>query len=129
VGIFSIEAEVSADSGARACVTFMVDSGAFYSVLPEEVWQALGLHPKRTLDFCLVDGTIISRGVSECRFHYEGIDAWSPVVLGGPNDVALLGAVTLESMGLVLNPLERTLRPARLRLGLVVASAAVASTV
>jgi aspartyl protease family protein len=35
-------------------------------------------------------------------------------VLGERNDVALLGTVTLEIMGLVLNPFDRTLRPMRL---------------
>jgi hypothetical protein len=44
------------------------------------------------------------------------VQAPSPVVLGEGSDVALLGTVTLESMGLVLNPFERTLKPARLRL-------------
>jgi hypothetical protein len=38
-------------------------------------------------------------------------EATSPVILGERNDMALLGAVTLESLGLVLNPLERTLAP------------------
>ncbi len=64
----------------------------------------------------LVDGTTIQRHVSECRFAYKGTDAFSPVILGEPNDEALLGAVTLENLGLVLNPFERTLQPMRLRL-------------
>jgi hypothetical protein len=33
------------------------------------------------------------------------------VILGEPGDDALLGAVTLEVMGLVLNPFNRTLQP------------------
>ncbi len=48
---------------------FLVDSGAIYSVLPEEVWRALGLKPERTVEFTLADGTSIERGVSECRFE------------------------------------------------------------
>jgi hypothetical protein len=38
------------------------------------------------------------------------------VVLGEPGDDALLGTVTLESLGLVLNPFDRTLLPMRARL-------------
>jgi hypothetical protein len=34
-------------------------------------------------------------------------------VLGEPGDEALLGVVTLENLGLVLNPFDRTLRPMR----------------
>ena len=39
-----------------------------------------------------------------------------PVFLGERNDAALLGVLTLEGMGLVLNPFERTLKPMRLML-------------
>ncbi len=56
------------------------------------------------------------RKVSECRFTFAGIDAVSPVVLGERHDEALLGTVTLENLGLVLNPFERTLRPMRMML-------------
>jgi hypothetical protein len=45
-----------------------------------------------------------------------GQTATSPVVLGGPGDAALLGAVTLETLGLMLNPLSRELLPMRLML-------------
>lgn len=37
----------------------------------------------------------------------RGQTATSPVVLGGPGDAALLGAVTLETLGLMVNPLSR----------------------
>ena len=93
---------------------FLVDSGAVYSVLRRDDWKALGLKPDRELDFVLADGTTLTRGVSECSFELEGRRATSPVVLGQTEDEALLGAVTLETLGLVLNPLARTLQPMRL---------------
>ncbi len=42
--------------------------------------------------------------------------ATSPVVLGGPDDAPRLGAVTLETLGLMVNPLTRELLPMRLML-------------
>jgi hypothetical protein len=39
--------------------------------------------------------------------------ATSPVVRGGPDDAPLLGAVTLETLGLMVNPLTRELLPMR----------------
>jgi len=54
--------------------------------------------------------------VSECRVQVEGQSATSPVVLGGPGDAPLLGAVTLETLGLMVNPLTRELLPMRLML-------------
>lgn len=92
-----------------------------YSVLPEPVWRALGLAPTRELDFVLADGTSITRSISDCRFVYQGIEAQSPVVLGKGDDVALLGTVTLATLGLVLNPLRRTLVPMRMRLATLAA--------
>jgi len=95
-------------------VRFLVDSGALYSVLPRDNWKALGLKSDRELEFVLADGTTLRRGVSECVFELEGHRATSPVVLGETEDEALLGAVTLETMGLMLNPLNRTLQPMRI---------------
>jgi predicted aspartyl protease len=95
-------------------VRFLVDSGAVYSVLRRKEWQSLRLKPDRQLDFVLADGTTLKRGVSECTFEIEGRRATSPVVLGETEDEALLGAVTLETLGLMLNPLSRTLQPMRM---------------
>jgi predicted aspartyl protease len=116
VGLVHVDMQVGRESGPRHTVRFLVDSGAAYSVLPTTVWQALGLQPLRTMDFVLADGTLIRRDVAHCFFTYAGVEAPGPVVLGESRDEALLGTITLEAMGLVLNPFERTLRPARLRL-------------
>src|SRR5437763_4802003 len=108
MGIVHVDMMVTGERGVTRNVRFLVDSGAAYSVLPHETWQALGLRPSRKMDFVLADGTVIERNVSHCLFTYAGIEAPSSVVLGEPDDDALLGAVTLETMGLVLNPFERT---------------------
>ena len=98
---------------------FLVDSGAVYSVLPAEIWRALRLKPEREVEFTLADGTAMTRGVSECRFEIRGETATSPVVLGEEDDGALLGAVTLETLGLMLNPLTREILPMRMALSYV----------
>lgn len=97
-------------------IRLLVDTGALFSVLPTKSWKALRLQPERTAEFVLADGTSIERGVSECRFEIEGSAATSPVVLGEANDGALLGAVTLETLGLMLHPLTREVLPMRLML-------------
>lgn len=102
--------------GPTRDVRFLVDSGAIYSVLPEEVWRALRLKPERQVEFTLADGTAIARGVSECRFEIHGESATSPVVLGEKDDGALLGAVTPETLGFMLNPLTREILPMRMAL-------------
>jgi hypothetical protein len=64
----------------------------------------------------LADGTPIQRGVSECRVEIADNAATSPVVLGEGHDGALLGAVTLETLGLMLNPLTREILPMQMAL-------------
>src|SRR5262245_13113017 len=115
VGLTSVTGRVQrVDRRGRAIVVdFVVDSGARYSVLATSVWQRLRLKPARTARFGLADGTVIQRGVSECRFAIGGQAAVSPAVLGEGDDGPLLGAVTLETLGLMLNPLTRELAPMR----------------
>ena len=64
MGIVSVDVEVSGESGTRATTSFLVDSGASYSVLPHAVWKRLGLRPKRAMRFELADGTEILAGSS-----------------------------------------------------------------
>jgi predicted aspartyl protease len=87
-----------------------------YSVLRRPDWRSLRLAAQRDLEFVLADGTALRRQVSECIFELQGRQATSPVVLGEGEDEALLGAVTLETLGLVLNPLTRKLQPMRMLL-------------
>lgn len=47
--------------------------------------------------------------MSECRVELSGLAATSPAVLRERNDGPLLGAVTLETLGLMVHPLGRTL--------------------
>jgi predicted aspartyl protease len=122
MGLTHVEGTVRSPGGGRRRsrrVRFLVDSGAIYSVLRRADWQALGIKADRELDFVLADGTTLTRGVSECSFEMEGRRATSPVVLGDTKDQALLGAVTLETLGLMLNPLTRTLQPMRMMLAQV----------
>jgi len=119
VGLIDVRGAVSRRDGRGRAIRarFLVDTGAVYSVLPKRVWHALGLGTERTAEFSLADGSSISRGVSECRFTIAGMTATSPVVLGEADEGPLLGAVTLETLGLMVNPLNRKVYPMRLTLG------------
>jgi len=114
MGITYIQGQVKGPRGKEADVKFLVDSGATYSVLPKEVWQAVGLKPKRQMTFTLADGTCIERSISEVYLVLPQGEAHTPVVLGENGDQALLGVVTLEILGLVFNPFDRTLQPMRM---------------
>jgi aspartyl protease family protein len=114
MGVTYIQGQVRGPEGRQANVEFLVDSGAMYSVLPKEVWEQLGLKPKRKMRFRLADGTTIERSISEAHITLAQGEAHTPVVLGENGDEALLGVVTLENLGLVFNPFDRTLQPMRM---------------
>ena len=118
MGLTFIEGRVMTANGQEdqeETVNFLVDSGAGYTLLPYDVWKSLGLEPGREETFRLADGTPVTRSISWCYIILPQGEGYTPVVLGEPtDDQALLGVVTLESMGLVLNPFSRTLHPMRL---------------
>lgn len=113
MGITYVDGTVSGPAGTTEPVHFLVDSGAVYSLLPHPVWRRIGLSEQRRQVFSLADGTTVERNVSECLIVLPQGTGHSPVILGEPGDEALLGVVTLEILGLVLNPFNRTLQPMR----------------
>ena len=95
---------------------FLVDSGASYTVVPKQILYELGIKPQREETISLADGTFIKRKVGNALYEYNGIESAAPVLFGEKDDSALLGVLTIESMGLVLDPLQRKLYKAHLRM-------------
>jgi len=98
-------------------VTCLVDSGAAYSVIPSATLRRLGIAPHSTRVFILADGSRVSRQIGDALFLMDGNRGASPVIFGRKGDSALLGIVSLEALGLILDPLRRELRPLPLVLG------------
>ena len=112
-----VDATVTGPTGKARSLDLLVDSGASYSLLPDHVWRDLELEPQETLKFILADGTKIERQASECKIRLNGKERHTPVILGEAGDEPLLGVITLENLGLVLDPFKRTLQEMKLRLG------------
>jgi predicted aspartyl protease len=113
MGLTYLEGRVRGPAG-ETTVTFLVDSGAQFTLLPHDVWTTIGIIPKRMKDFALADNTVIRRAMSECYVEFEFGDGHTPVILGEPMDtVPLLGVLTIEQFGLVLDPIRRSLQEAR----------------
>jgi hypothetical protein len=68
------------------------------------------------VDFSLADGRTIRRRVSDAYFELQGEGGASPVIFGEEGDKPLLGATTIESIGLILGPFKRRLVPIRMLL-------------
>ena len=91
----------------------IVDTGATYSMLPASLLEkTLGLSPTEEMAFTLADGGQVTYGLAEARFRYEGRERTTPVIFG-PEGVYFLGAVSLESFGLIADTTRRQLVPSQ----------------
>ena len=98
-------------------IELLVDSGAMFSVIPSTTLKALGIKSHGERSFILADGTTITRRIGDATFIIDGNRAASPVIFGQKDDSALLGVLTLESLGFALDPFKRVLRPLPMILG------------
>ena len=119
MGLTHVKARVANPARPRRTTTvkFLVDSGAVYSVVPAAILRGLGIRSHSARSFMLADGTEISRRIGDAVFLIDDHRAASPVIFGEDEDSALLGTVSLEALGLILDPMKRVLRPLPMVLG------------
>ena len=113
MGITHVDVEVAGTAAPKdgETLSLLVDSGAVHSVVPAPVLDRLGVQPLDTQDFRLADGTKVTRRKGGAVFRYGDRVGGADVIFGEPGDSNLLGAATLESLGLALDPLRRELHP------------------
>jgi clan AA aspartic protease len=113
MGLTVLEIEVGnpADPEVTEKIEFLIDSGAIYSVVPTSILQRLGIRPLVEQEFRLANGTKIVRKKGGALFKYGDRIGVADVVFGEEGDSVLLGAFTLEALGLSLDPLRRELKP------------------
>ncbi len=118
MGITTISATISSLNKPTTKLRgkFMVDTGAAYTVVPHHWAEKLNLRPVKTQEFSLADGTSVTRKLGHAFVEINGDKVPSMVVIGEPGDSALIGVLTLEGMGLMVDPFKRKLRPMRLML-------------
>lgn len=112
MGLTGLEIEIASPAApeAREAIELLVDSGAVYSVVPRPILERLGIQPLTEQEFRLADGSKIIRSKGVAVFKYRDRMGGADVIFGEPGDSALLGGLTLESLGLALDPLRRELR-------------------
>lgn len=89
---------------------FLVDSGAIYSVMPKEELKSLGIKPTSQEEFILANGETIKNPVGNAYFEFKGKVRVAPVIFG-KKGVFILGATTIEALGMILDPIRRELKP------------------
>ncbi len=112
MGIFKTDIQVGGGkNGYFETVTALVDTGAIYSMFPERLLRSLGVEPFDEREFTLADGSKRILELGEIRLRI-GSDERFSIAIFGPDDRALLGAVSLEEFGLIADTTHRQLIPA-----------------
>ena len=113
MGTFSIELEIGNPAREEfETVQAMVDTGAIYTMLPEDVLDRLGIPRLETDVFELADDSLVEYWIGSAAVRIQGRTLPVPVVFSRPDNTPLLGATTLEIFRLVADPVNEQLIPA-----------------
>jgi len=94
----------------------LVDTGAFFSIVPKEILRVVGIRPRRKQTFTLANGRTMVRQVGDALFRYRKYEGPAPVIFGEKDDKAVLGTHAVGAMGLEVDPVKQRLKPTELLL-------------
>ena len=89
----------------------LVDTGATYTSIPEDVLERLGVEVRETRPFELADDRVVEYPVGYATMRVDDREVIALVVFGPPGTTPLLGATTLETAGLGVDPINQRLIP------------------
>ena len=115
MGTFSWPMTVArVDGGQSRELEAIVDTGAAYTALPARLLRELGVTPKARRRFLLADGRRVEMDYGEARVTIDGDDVITLIIFGEDDTLVILGAYTLEGLGLAVDPVEQRLVPTTL---------------
>ena len=88
-----------------------VDTGSSFSTFPRATLERLGVRPERQESFQLANGAVVRCDVATVQVRLEGKTGPSLAIFGEPGEPNLIGAHTLESLLLGVDPVNERLIP------------------
>ena len=104
---------LSVDRTKEETIEALVNTGASYTLLPSVMLRRMGVVPQRRLEFELANGEIMEHDVGEARIRIDGVEATSIVVFSDDAASPRLGADALQSVSMVVDPVNKSLAPTR----------------
>ena len=112
MGTFYVSIQIADRINERyANIDALVDTGSSYSSIPENLLDELGIEREETRQFELADNRIVEYHLGETRVRIEGREKTVPLMFAPNDTMPLVGATTLEILGLGIDPLSETLVP------------------
>jgi clan AA aspartic protease len=112
MGLTKVTTKISSftDSGSFYEAVFLVDTGATDSMAPADELERIGVHEEGRMSYELANGTIKEYPYGLVRIEFMGETTAGRVIFGEPGCEPLLGVTALESVGIVVDPANKTLR-------------------
>ena len=97
-----------ADGGYEA--DFLVDTGATDTLAPGSALRKIGVQPVGTTVYELADGSVHEYPFGLVQIEFMGEVTAGRVIFGPEEAEPLLGVTALESVGITVDPVNRTLK-------------------
>ena len=89
---------------------FLVDTGATDSMAPADELEKVGIAKEGKTAYELADGTVKEYPYGLARIEFMGEITAGRVIFGQPGTEPLLGVTALESVGIIVDPANKTLK-------------------
>jgi len=89
---------------------FLVDTGAIDCMAPAERLAAAGIRPEGRAVYELANGEPVEYDYGFARVSFLGAETVAQVIFGPADVEPILGVVALENVGIVVDPVSRTLK-------------------
>jgi predicted aspartyl protease len=88
-----------------------VDTGAAFSWVLRERLERLGVNPTRRMPFRTIEGRVLERDLASVYVGTDGYSAPDVVVVAEPGEMEVLGAHSIEGLGMAADPVQKKLVP------------------
>jgi len=92
-------------------VEAFVDTGAAFSWISRARLQRLGVHPSRQMPFRTIEGRVLDRDLATVYVALDGYSVPDVVVMAEPGEMEVMGAHSIEGLGLAADPIQKKLVP------------------
>ena len=112
MGTFSVAIEIGDALGERwERIEALVDTGASYTAVPNDILERLGVEPTLSRRFRMADGRVSELPLAMTPCRLDGQQLPTLVVFIEPGAQPLLGALALETFAVAPDPLGQRLIP------------------
>jgi predicted aspartyl protease len=88
-----------------------VDTGAAFSWIARIRLERLGVTPSRRMQFRTIEGRVLERDLAIVYVATDGYTAPDLVVMAEPGEMEVIGAHSIEGLGLAADPVQKKLVP------------------